>query len=897
MPFRLKLLYTTLLLLVNFSLCAQDISNLRFTGSYQNQPLADFIQDVEQQHPVHFFYREEWIQPVRITEQFQDVPLQRALQQVFQGTDISFIFYAEHDVVLVKSPAAIQVAIDAQNNLEKFTIIGDSLNMSGLPAKLSGYVRDGQTGESMVGASLFVEELQQGTSTNVNGFYTLPLPSGSYHLRINSVGYEPEARNIRILSDGSLSIDMFASTARLEEIVIADKAEDVNVSGPQMSATRLDMQKIKKMPAFLGETDLIKSIEMLPGVSVAGEGAAGYNVRGGDVGQNLVLLDGIPVFNPSHLFGFFSAFNSDALQDATLYKGGIPAQYGGRISSVLDVKMKEGNMRKVQGSGGLGLVSSRLTLEVPVVKDKSSLVIGGRTTYSDWILHRVRDIQLRNSKASFYDVNARFHYRFNEKHALAVSGYMSHDNFVYAGENAYAYGNQGVAAHWNYLITPKLMSSLSGTYSRFNYEVRSDEDSTSASRLNAAFAISKLSWGLTWFRSNRHQWDAGIDLSYYQFQPGQRVPLGANSLVIPETLQQEQSVETAGYINDAFTISPKLTLTYGLRYSWYANVGPSDVFLYQDGVPQRISSIVDTVRYGQGEKIAAYHGPEPRVSVKYGINNYSSVKASYNRMRQNMHLISNTTAITPTDIWKLSDRYIRPQIGDQVALGYFRNSFGNAIESSIEVYYKEIQNLVEYKNGASLLMNKTLEADLLNAFGRSYGVELFVAKNIGRLTGWLAYTYSRSLRRVDSKYQQEQINAGKFYPAGFDKPHDLTVVGNYQFTRRVRLGVNFTYSSGRPITLPIGSYQVGNFTLPSFSERNQYRIPAYHRLDLSMSVDGNLKKKKKWDSSWTFAIYNFYGRNNPYSVFFVNDSGRALSAYKLSILGRPFPSITYNFKF
>ncbi len=879
------------------SLQAQQTQQLSISGQYQNTTLTTFIQEMERRYPLRFFFREEWVQAFQVNAQFDNLPLPQALAQIFQGTDLSFILYDTSYIVLMKSPAAIQAALRAQHSSEKFIIIGDSLAMNGQPAQLSGYIREGKTGEAIVGASLYVEELQQGTSTNLNGYYALTLPIGNYHLKVNSVGFEEEQRSIKILSGGTLSLDLFESTARLEEIVITEQAEDANITGAQMSATRLDIQKVKKMPAFLGEVDLINSIELLPGVSVAGEGAAGFNVRGGDVGQNLVLLDGIPVFNPSHLFGFFSAFNSDLLQEATLYKGGIPAQYGGRISSVLDVKLKEGNLRKVQGAGGIGLVSSRLALEVPVVEDKSSLLIGGRTTYSDWILNQVKDIQLRKSEASFYDVNARLNYRFNEKHKLTASSYLSRDNFVYAGENAYGYGNRGASAQWNFLISPQFLSEFRATYSAFDYEVTNDQDSTEAMKLSSGFGIAQAHWGITYFLSDRHQWDIGVQASWYQFQPGSSQPQGEKSLVVPEKLEDEQSAEAAVYFNDEFTINRRLTLNYGLRYSWYVNLGPQQVYLYQNSLPQSSSSIIDTVQYQAGEEIARYHGPEPRVAVKYGINGRSSIKASYNRMRQYMHLISNTTAITPTDIWKLSDRYIRPQIGDQFALGYFRNSLGNAIESSIEVYYKEIQNLVEYKNGAQLLMNDALEASLLNGEGQAYGVELFVAKNIGRLTGWLAYTYARSLRRVESDFREERINFGEYYPSNFDQPHDLTVVANYQFTRRIRMGANFTLSSGRPITLPEGSYQQGNITVPYFSERNQYRIPSYHRLDVSFSIDGNLKKKKKWDHSWTISVYNLYGRNNPYSIFFVNDRGGELSAYRLAILGRPFPSLTYNFKF
>ncbi len=878
-------------------LYAQNPEEVSISGQYQNTPFITFIEQVETRHAVRFFFVTEWVQPIKVNGTFNQTPLTQVLTNTLQGTDISFIVYEPAYIILMKSPGAIQAARRTQSADQDVIIVGDSLHTNGQPAKLSGYIRDGSTGEVIIGAGIFAEDLQQGTSTNLNGYYSFSLPAGIHHLRINSVGYEAEQKDIKILSDGTFSMDLYESTARLEEVVITDKAEDANFASSQMSAVRLDIQSVKKLPAFLGEVDLINSIELLPGVSVAGEASSGFNVRGGDSGQNLVLLDGIPIFNPSHLFGFFSAFNSDLLQGATLYKGGIPAQYGGRISSVLDVDLKEANLRKVQGTGGIGLVSSRLTLEVPLVKDKSSLLLGGRTTYSDWILRGIKDINLKKSEASFYDVNARFNYRFNEKHKLTLSAYKSHDNFVYAGENGYGYGNEGLAVQWNYLISPKFLSELKATYSGFAYEVSSREDSLKNQRLTSGFSTTQAQLSFTYFPSDHHQLDLGVNVTGYHFSPGKLEPWGENSLIHPETLEKEQSTELSLYFNDEFTISRNITLNYGLRYNWYANLGPGTDYRYEAGFAKSINSITDTVAYSSGETIASYQGPEPRISLKIGITGRSSVKVSYNRLRQNLHLISNTTSITPTDIWKLSDRYIQPQIGDQIALGYFRNSIGNAIESSVEVYYKDINNLVEYKNGAQLLMNQQLETDLLNGLGRAYGVELFIAKNIGRLTGWLSYTYSRSLRKVESEYREERINLGKFYPSAFDKPHDLTVVANYQFTRRVRLGANFTLNSGRPITLPEGSYSLGNYTIPNYSERNQYRIPAYHRLDVSFSIDGNLKKKKMWDSSWTFSIYNVYGRKNPYSIFFKNDQGAQLSAYQLAVLGRPFPSVSYNFKF
>lgn len=879
-------------------LLAQSLEEIRWTGSYADQSLTTIFEEIQSQKAVRFFFRQEWVEGLTFSGSFSQTPLEQVVSQLLANTDFTYQTYQEQYIVLLqKNPNALNAA-RRQGQDEGLIIIGDSLSNNGQKtATVSGYVREGATGQGLTGATVFVQDMQQGTSTNLNGYFTLSLPVGVHQLSINSLGFEEENRNVRVISDGTLSVDLYEGTARLEEITITERAEDYNVSSSQMSATRMDIQKVKKMPAFMGEVDLINSIELLPGVSVAGEGAAGFNVRGGDVGQNLILLDGISIFNPSHLFGFFSAFNADLLKDATLYKGGIPSRYGGRIASVLDVSLKEGNLKKFTGSGGLGLVASRLALEIPLVEEKSALMIGGRASYSDWILNRVDDLDIRQSEASFYDANAKWTYRLNEAHKVGLTGYISNDDFLYAGNTSYAYQNMGAAFNWDFLISQEWLSSFTLTHSRYNYEVGDLQDSTRASVLDAGFAISEGRWNLTRFWGERHQVDAGVNLARYEFAPGELRPEGDFSLIIPETLDQEQAWDMSVYVNDEFNITPDLTLNLGLRYNHYRAVGPKDVAVYAQGVPISPGAVVDSIQYGSGETIAQYQGFEPRVALRIGLDSRSSVKLSYNRMRQNMHLISNTTSITPTDIWKLSDTYVRPQIGDQYALGYFRNAISNVIESSVEVYYKDIKNLVEYKDGAEILMNDQLETDLLSGIGKAYGVEFYLAKNLGRLTGWLSYTYSRTLRKVEGEYADERINLGDWYPSNFDKPHDFTVVGNYQFTRRIRLGFNFTYSTGRPVSLPEGTYRVGNQDIAHFSARNQYRVADYHRLDISFSVDGNLKKKKKWDSSWTFAVYNLYGRNNPYSVFFRNDSGGTLNAYQLSILGRPFPSVTYNFKF
>ncbi|MEM6843885.1 MAG: TonB-dependent receptor [Bacteroidota bacterium] len=875
----------------------QSMEDVVISRSASSISLTNWIQEIESAYAVRFFYRPAWTDSIVVTQSFTSIPLTEALTTIVKNTDLTFTTYQDYYIVLPSTSPSVINRANANPDDSRRIVIGDSLQSGQTEATVSGYIRDGGTGQGIAGATLFSQETGQGTSTNANGYFTFSSPTGDYEWEINSLGYETEERKVRVTSDGLFSVDLFEETARLEEITITERAQDNNVSGAQMSATRMDIQRVQKMPAFLGEVDLINAIEMLPGVSVAGEGAAGFNVRGGDVGQNLILLDGIPIYNPSHLFGFFSAFNADLLQDATLYKGGIPARYGGRIASVLDISVKEGNLRKLKVSGGIGVVASRLSAEIPIVKEKSSLIIGGRASYSDWILNRLQDITLRQSEASFYDANAKWTYRLNESHKIGLTGYFSNDNFNLAQDATFQYQNAGGSFNWDYLISERWLSALRVTQSRYSYQIGDLQDSISASQIDAEFEQSGGQWSLNFFPNEEHEIGAGLEVSRYQFSPGDLRPSGDFSLITPRQLQAEQAWEFSGYLSDVYQINPFLTLTAGIRYNYYRYVGPREVFNYAEGRPRSPGSVTGTTNYTEGETIVTYQGWEPRAALRIGLNTQSSIKVSYNRLRQNTHLISNTASITPTDIWKLSDPYLPPQIGDQYAIGFFRNVFNNSIETSVEFYYKDILNLVEYRDGATLLMNEQLEADLLSGTGQAYGAELLISKNIGRLTGWLAYTYSRTLRKVDSEFAQERVNQGEWYPSYFDKPHDLTIVGNYQFTRRVRLGFNFTFSSGRPITLPESTYRIGQFDIADYSDRNEYRIPPYHRLDLSFSVDGNLKKNKKWDSSWTFAVYNFYGRNNPYSIFFQSNQTGRLSAFRLAILGRPFPSITYNFKF
>jgi hypothetical protein len=575
-----------------------------------------------------------------------------------------------------------------------------------------------------------------------------------------------------------------------------------------------------------------------------------------------------------------------------LYKSGITADYGGRLSSVLDVRTREGNLKKISGSGGISPVTGRISLEGPIIKDRTSFLLGARSTYSDWILKRLDDYE--NSTASFYDLNANISHKINDDNSLYLSAYWSQDKFKLNQDTLYAYSDRNASLKWKHSFSPKLFGVLTSAISRYSYEVSSDQNPVEAASMDFSIQQWNARADLNYFPNAKHTLTGGAGIVRYDLHPGNYQPIGTESEVIPTTIQKEQAIETAFYVGENYEINPRLSVYAGLRYSFYQNLGPRDVFTYPEG-PRTESSIQDTVAYGKGP-ITTYHGAEPRISVRYVLPKNASVKFSYNRMRQYIQMLSNTTVIAPTDIWKLSDTYIRPQVGDQVSVGYYKNIRGNAIETSVEAYYKTIQDATDFKDGAELLLNHHLETDVLPAQGKAYGVEVFLKKNTGKLNGWLSYTYSRSLLKVAGPTSTETINNGTYYPSSYDKPHAVNVVGNYKFNRRINISINTTYSTGRPITIPVAKYELGGVQRVFYSERNEYRIPDYFRADASVNIEGNHKIKKLAHSSWTIAVYNLTGRANPYSVFFVSENGK-INGYKLSIFARPIPTITYNFKF
>ncbi len=899
---------------------AQNRSDTLITQSFTAIQFEVFARQIEADTEYRFFYDPTAVDSLIVNLTVQQKPIQYVLAQIFENTEFNFAIDDLHHIYIVKGieiqtrlpdsfsvlPAntynKFQLDYLEQDEKEKSVLLAENRHYEigkktaepgAGKATIAGYVKSAASGESIIGASVFITDPFTGASSDQFGYFSLNIPKGKHELNIRSTGMKPAIRKVTLYSDGNLNIELLDDVITLKEIVV-ESERDKNISSNQMGVVRLDFKTLKKIPAAFGEVDLFKVMLTLPGVQTVGEGSSGLNVRGGAASQNLILLDDATIYNPSHLFGFFSAFNPDVMKNVELYKSSIPAEFGGRISSVLDVNSREGNMKKFSGTGGIGPVTGRLTLEGPILKDKISFLVGGRSTYSDWLLNKIPGDELKNSQASFYDLNAKVNYEINDKNSLYVMGYTSRDRFKLNSDTLYEYGTRAVTLKWKHSFNTKLYAVLGGGYSGYEYQISSDKNPVDAFRLLYAINQTNAKIDFNYFPMPKHTVNIGGNIIRYELSPGSKI--NSDPSVNDDILPDEHGVESAVYIGDNFDVSPRLSIYTGLRYSFYNFLGPHDVYQYKPGESKSVESIIDTVSFADGKSISKYHGPEYRISLKYSLLKASSIKLSYNRTRQYIQMLSNTAAISPTDIWKLSDPYIKPQIGDQYSIGYYKNFKGNSIETSVETYYKTMANTIDYKGGAQLLLNHHIETDVINAEGKAYGVELMVKKTNGKANGWVTYTYSRSLIKSQSTFTSETVNGGNYYPSDYDKPHAFNFVGNYKFSHRYSTSLNLTYSTGRPITVPIGKYSIDGSYRTLYGPRNGDRIPDYFRIDFSVNIEGNHRIKKLAHGSWTIGVYNLTGRKNAYSVFFESQNGR-IQGYKLSVFGSAIPTITYNFKF
>jgi hypothetical protein len=646
----------------------------------------------------------------------------------------------------------------------------------------------------------------------------------------------------------------------------------------------------------MGEVDIIKSTILLPGVQTVGEGASGFNVRGGSADQNLMLFDGAPIFNTSHLFGFFSVFNPEVIKDFTLYKSGIPARYGGRVSSIFDVAAKQGNLKKFAVSGGISPITGKLTVEGPLIKDRLSLIIGARSTYSNWILRKLDKPEFRNSKTEFYDLSSKFSYEINKNNLLTFTGYWSKDYFKLNSDTAYHYKNICSRLLFKHVFSTKVYGTLSAVYSNYEYNIASEKIPETSFNLKYNIAYKSAKTEIIYTPNTKHIFNFGTEIIKYDMTPGDFTPLNAGSDIKGKKLPKERGLETGLFINDEFAVNNKITISCGLRYAAFFVLGPCKVYEYSPEMSRSVESRKDSTTYSSNRIVKTYGGPEVRLSVRYNIGVNNSVKLSYSRIHQFLQMVTNSSAISPTDVWKISDAQMKPLTGDQVALGYYHNLLSNSIETSIEVYYKKNKNYLDYKSGAELLMNPNLEVDLLSGTGRAYGIEFLIKKKRGRINGWVSYAYAKTELKVNGEFSDEKINNGQYYPADYDKPHNFNIVSNYKHSRRFSLSSIFTFSTGRPITYPVAKYDFRGVQVMHYSNRNEYRIPNYKRWDISLNIDGNLKSRKLAHSSWSVGVFNVLGRKNVYSVFF-KTTGKGVKGYQLSVFARPIVNVTYNFRF
>lgn len=764
---------------------------------------------------------------------------------------------------------------------------------------ISGTITAANSNETIIGANIVIKEIPAYTSTNEYGFYSITIPKGNYKIEISSIGFQTKEITIDLNKNTKLNVSISENSEELQEVIITEK-KTTNTQKAEMSVNKLSIATIKKMPVVLGEVDVLKSLLLLPGVTNAGEGASGFNVRGGGADQNLILLDEATIFNSSHVFGFFSVFNPDAIKDLKLYKGGIPSRFGGRASSVLDVYQKDGNSKSFHANGGIGLISSRLLLEGPIVKDKGSFIVAGRGSYA----HLFLKFTDNKNSAYFYDLNTKLNYKLDKNNSLYVSGYFGRDVFNLAGSFTNIYGNATSNLRWNHLFSDKLFSNLSFIYSDYYYGLQLD---FVGFKYDSGIKNYNLKYDFKNYISDKVKLNYGVNAIYYDFNPGSISPTTLESGINNRQLDKKYAFEPAIYLEAEQKITDKLEIMYGVRYSQFYRLGASTVNLYQNnetvtfnnqlkiyekGIP------IGTKFYGNNEIITTYDNLEPRFSAAYSIDNNQSIKASYNRMTQYLQLVSNTSSPTPLDVWTPSDNYIKPQIADQIALGYFKNFNEDKYSIEVETFFKTIKNRINYIDGANLIANEALEQVILNGQMRSYGLELLLRKNTGKLNGWISYTLSRSEQQTPGRTANEiGLNNGNWYSSIYDKLHNLAITGNYNWSDKWSFGANFILQTGQPVTYPNGQYQYQGITIPSFGLRNEDRLPAFHHLDISATYIPKPQKKKNWQGEWVFSIYNVYNRQNAASVSFrQNNETGANEAVRFSIFGA-VPAVSYNFKF
>ena len=892
---------------------SQSPLDLPVSLSAESQTLFDIFQALETNYPIRFFYREEWIPRDPLSIDVQNTPIKDVLDRLLATTSLDYEVFSPYailigrkfDLVEFRNPSerSGSGSPEGQRNLflrkEKRNIIGDS-TIRPLPvrARIEGRVFNPDSDEGLVGVSISFPELQTGTFTDSLGRFQLEVPTGVHRITVSAAGRESRTEKIWVYTDGEWEIDLNFTAYQLEEVTLEAEGENKNVSSIQSGVMRLSPVKIRNTPNLLGEVDVLNAVALLPGVSTVGEAARGLNVRGGNIDQNLILQDGSLIFNTAHLLGFFSVFNPDMVKGVTLYKGNIPAQYGGRIASVLEVELEEGSYRRYRGRGSIGALASKFSIGGPIVKGRTSFLAGIRAAYPDLAIALVdkRNQDIKNSSAYYGDMTLKLSQKIGQTGNLSFTGYASTDYFRFAQDFGYGWQTLNGSLKWNQIYSDQLSSNVQISAGTYQSDFFNNEGSESSEITNGVNSLRLHTYVLA-VPVPAHTVHVGVEANYYDISPNTLRPFGEESSIAPRSVDKGQGLETGIFINDEFRLNNFLGLSLGLRWSHFVNVGPGQVFSYGEGVAREVFTITDTTQFGSGEAIQRFSGWEPRIAVRVNLSDASSVKLSYNRIFQYTHLLSNSAAATPVDLWQLAGRYVPAQRSHSFSLGFFRNLRNNTWQLSTEVFYRNVQGVVVNRDFARLLLNEHIETELLEGEGQSYGGELSIQYRTARLDIRLAYTYSRSLWRTLDNPGGQQVNGGDWFPADFDTPHNISLSGQWKIKKRSSLGFNFVYRTGRPVTAPIGLYELyPNWNLPAFSDRNQFRIPDYHRIDLSYTLDNQVVKRQRFKSEFVFSIYNLYGRDNAFSVFFQN-TPQGLQAQKLAVLGTILPTMSYNFRF
>ena len=920
----MKFLATYILLFFVFlsDLSAQQKDNIHINGKFRNLTFQEFVSMLEKEYPLHFYFEEKWVSSIHVNLDAENLSISELMDKLMLPTMLDYVYRPPGSIFILPDKKFIRqlpeyylssVGSDSlegrqknMTNIEEKYLLGRKPNKiktiiigswdkakKGKMAVITGKLTDEENGESLVGAVIYIPAFKKGAVTDANGFVTLALKPGIYSAVFQYLGMTEIKGNLDVRSDGFFSLTLKKQFNAVGEVLIHGEKTQKRSSKPGLE--NVSVKTMKELPTLMGEKDVMKVAQMLPGIVSVGEGSAGVNVRGGNADQNLFYINEVPVYNSSHLFGFFSSINSDIIDNFSIYKGQIPAEYGGRLSSVFNVETRKGHKNNFFTQGGVSPVSANAEIEVPIVKEKVSMILSARTSYSDWILKRLKDPDLRNSQASFYDFATVLDFDLNEKNQIGVFAYNSSDNFNLNGYTEYTYGNLGASVNYTHRFSPGLKSSVSAIGS--NYSFKTIEKSSANEAYSHAYDLNhfELRGSLTWLANERHNLKVGTDIVLYDLNRGTVDPYGSASLKKSVNLGMEKGLETSFFIDDNITLGPKLNFYAGLRFSTFTELGPKTVRNYFPGTSIDDNNVAGTKDYQNGDRISNYNNPELRAGMDYKISDNNSIKLSVTQMSQYVFMLSNSISIAPNDQWKLVDSHIKPPRSIQYSAGYYREIPRKGLNASFEFYYKQAHHIVEYRDGADFLASPYVETAILQGNQNAYGAEFMLSKTTGRVTGWLSYTHSRSFITVNGENEWGDINQGKKYPSNFDRPNVLNTFMNLEISRRFALATNLAYSTGRPVTLPQSVYYIDEQPFVDYSGRNEYRIPDYVRLDVSLRIEGNLKLKKPMHSYWTIGVYNLTGRSNANSLFFLSEGGK-LHGYKYSVIGVPILTISWNWK-